>query len=216
MPTLKQRLIPAAVFFAAALLHCSPAAAATVTYNFTDPGWINMAGVTENFSGSFIGTPEASGVIALNDLTIFVGFFTETNAQNETKTIATFGDLAGITGLTQFLFDPNANTLTLAATGTPGAQICLGDAVAQGTCGAVTARPVNRNGIPAPPIEGLFVSSVNGTLSGYDTDLPAIMLAPSPVGIAPQPAQATTPEPASLLLCALGFVALTIVFRRHH
>ncbi len=60
-----------AFFFAAALLTCSHADATTVTYNFDETGWINTAGTTENFSGSFTGTLETSGVLALSDLTAF-------------------------------------------------------------------------------------------------------------------------------------------------
>ena len=199
----------AAILFSAAVLSCGPAAATTVTYNFDETGWVNTAGTTENFFGTFTGTPEASGVLALTDLSSFSATLTETNPQNDTKTIATFAQ----SGLTDFVFLSTFNSLTLAATGTPGALICLGDAVAQGTCGSVAARPVNREGIQAPPIDGLFVSSVNGTLNAYTTNLPSVVMPLSPVAQpAPQPT-GSTPEPASFVLCGGTFLLASLTLR---
>jgi hypothetical protein len=199
----------AAIIFSAAILTCSRAAATTVTYNFDETGWINTAGTTENLFGSFTGTPEASGVLAFTDLTSFSATLTETNAQNDTKTIATFAQ----SGLTDFVFTSTSNSLTLSATGSPGALICLGDAVPQGTCGSVPARPVNRQGVPAAPVDGLFVSSVNGTLNAYSTSLPAIVMPLVPV---PQPAPQPTgaaPEPASFLLCGGALLLTSMILK---
>lgn len=212
MRILKKQLTCMAGLLVAGALVCGQAAATTVSYNFVDPGWVNMAGTSESFSGSFVGTPEANGDVALNDLTVFIGFLMETNAQGQTKTISTFGDAMGTTGLSGFFFDPNANTLSLAANGTPGAQICLGDAVAQGACGLLGPRPVGRNGVPEPPPDGLFISLVNGSLSSYDFNLPQITFAPPSGSAAPQPAQ-TTPEPASSLLCGGALVLVSLGLR---
>lgn len=207
MNTLKEITMRMVVLCAAAVLTCGHAAATTVTCNFDETGWVNTAGTSENFFGSFIGTPEANGVLALSDLTGFAATLTETNAQGDTKPIATFGGAVGISGLTQFLFDPTANTLTLAATGSPGALVCLGDTIAAGACGSVAPRPVGKNGVPAPPLDGLFVSSVNGTLSAATTELPSVMLAPSSGGVA------STPEPASSVLCGGALVLVSLVLR---
>jgi hypothetical protein len=205
------RITGAAILFSAALLSCGPAAATTVTYNFGETGWVNTAGTTENFFGTFTGNQEASGVLALTDLTSFSATLTETNGQNETKTIATFAQ----SGLTDFAYTSTANSLTLAANGIPGALICLGDAVAQGTCGSLPARPVNRDGVQAPPIDGLFVSSVNGTLNAYTTNLPSVVMPLAPVAQpAPQPT-GSAPEPASLVLCGGALLLISTIPWRH-
>ncbi len=203
------------VLFTAAVLCCSQAAATTVTYNFDETGWVNTAGTTENFFGSFIGTPDANGNLDLTTLTDFTATLTETNSVNDTKTIAAFGGLSGTPGLTDFLFTASSGSLTLAATGSPGALICLGNTVAEGVCGGVAPRPVSRSGIPAPPIEGLFISSINDTLNAYTTALPSVTLAPFAVATpVPQPT-GTAPEPASFLLCSSALLFTSIVLRRY-
>jgi hypothetical protein len=210
-----KKLTGAAILFPAVTLMCSQAAAATVSYNFDETGWVNTAGTTENFIGSFTGTPEASGVLALQDLTDFTAILTETNTQGDTKTIATFSGPTGTSGLTDFVFTSTTNSLTLAATGSPGASICLGDTVAEGICGPVVARPVNRNGDPLPPLDGLFVSSVNGTLNSYTTSLPSIQMVLSPIA-QPAPTNSSTPEPASSALCGSAFLLVSMFLRRHN
>jgi hypothetical protein len=190
-----------ALLFAAVLLTRSQATATTVTYNFDETGWINTAGTTENFIGSFAGTPGAGGVLKLADLTEFIATLAETNAQNDTKTVATFGLATGTSGLTDFLFDPVANSLTLSGTGDPGATICLGQTVPEGVCGPIGPRPVSKTGVPAPPLDGLFLFSPNGTLNASTTALPTVTTV------------ALTPEPAALFLSVGGLVLLCVIQR---
>jgi hypothetical protein len=190
------------------LLICPAASAAGVSYNFDEAGWINNFGTTENFVGSFTGTPEASGVIAIGDLSNFSAVITETNSTGDTKTIASFSN----TGLTDFMFQTATNILDLSATDASGDLICLGATVTAGACGSTPARPQPRPGTPPlPPIEGLFVSAVNGALNGYTTATLTIepVLAPVPV-----PAPASTPEPASLALCGGALLLISRLPRR--
>lgn len=195
--------------FLVAILSCAHALAGTVTYRFDETGWINSAGTTENFLGRFKGIPDAQGDLSLATLTGFSATLTETNSFNQTKTIATFVENLGSGGLTVFLYDPALNSLTLSATGTPGALICLGSAVSAGDCGSLAPRPVPRPGTPPlPPIDGLFVSSVNGTLNAYTTNLPALSAVSGPV-----PRPTPSPEPASLSLCGGGLVLLSVFLR---
>jgi hypothetical protein len=216
MNTSRKGIISMTVLFTAAVLCCSRASATTVTYNFGETGWVNTAGTTENFSGSFIGTPDANGNLDLTTLTDFTATLTETNSVNDTKTIAAFGGLTGTPGLTDFLFSASSGSLTLAATGSPGALICLGNAVAEGLCGGVAPRPVSTSGVPAPPIEGLFISSINDTLNAYTTALPSVTLTVSPVATpVPQPTGTSTPEPASFLLCGSALLLTSMVLRRY-
>jgi hypothetical protein len=202
---------------AAVLLTCGPAAATTVTYNFDEAGWTNNFGTIENFSGTFAGSVEASGVVALADLTAFTATVTETNAQGDSKPIGTFGLPFDGTGLNTFLFDTLTNTLSIGATGSPGATVCLGDAVVQGACGPLAAPPLSRTGVPAPPPEGLFLSTVNGALNGFTFAAPSIALEQTTlnpgIGIAPTPAPAPTPEPASMVLCGSALVLISLGLR---
>ncbi len=192
------------------ILSCAHALAGTVTYNFDEAGWINSAGTTENFFGSFQGAPDAQGDLSLAALTGFSATLTETNSSNQTKTIDTFAETMGSGGLTVFLYDPALNSLSLAATGTPGALICLGSAVSAGDCGPLPARPVPRSGTPPlPPIDGIFSSSVNGALNAYTTNQPALSVVPGPV-----PRPTPSPEPASSALCGGGLVLLSVFLRR--
>lgn len=190
-----------------AILICPAASAATVTYNFDEAGWVNNFGTTENFFGSFTGTPEASGSIAMGDLSSFSAVITETNTAGDTKTIASFSN----TGLTDFIFQTATNILDLSATDAAGDLICLGATVTAGACGPIGPRPQPRPGTPPPPpIEGLFISAVNGALNGSTAATLTIepVLAPVPV-----PAPASTPEPASLALCG---GALLLISRLPH
>lgn len=197
---------------AAALLGSGTASAAPVLYNFSESGWLNMAGTTETFFGSFKGTPEANGDLALADLSGFTATITETNTSGQTKTVATFGGGTGIAGLSDFLYTAATNSLTLAATGSPQSTICLGADVSGGFCGALPARPQPRPGTPPlPPIDGLFSFSVNGSLSAYTTAIPSVI---QTVGIQPVPAPSATPEPTSALLCGGGLVLAAMVRRR--
>ena len=107
MNTARKTTTQLALLLAGVLLTRSQATATTVTYNFDETGWINTAGTTENFVGSFAGTPGTGGVLKLADLTEFVATVTETNAQNDTKTVATFGLATGTSGLTDFLLTPS-------------------------------------------------------------------------------------------------------------
>jgi hypothetical protein len=198
----------------AALLNCGPAAATTVTYNFSEAGWVNNFGTTENFTGSFSGTVEASGALALPDLSAFTASITESNAQGETKTIGTFGLSTGISGLNTFLFDTNANTLSLGATGVPGAAICLGDAIAQGACGPLPARPVSMTGVPAPLPDGLFLSTVNPDLNGYTFAPPSITPVQTTLGPGVTAAPTATPEPATMWLCGGVLVMVSVMLRK--
>jgi hypothetical protein len=210
--------IPGTWTIAAAALSCSlaivgptPAPAATLTYSFSEAGWLNSFGTTENFSGSFTGTPEANGDLALADLTSFVATMTETNAQGATKNVATFGSNTGTAGLADFLYMPGSNSLTLEATGSPTAMVCLGNDVATGFCGPLVARPQPRPGTPPlPPIEGLFSFSVNGALNAYTTDLPSVV---QTVGLQPVPAPSTAPEPAPVVLCGATLVLASTLRR---
>jgi hypothetical protein len=210
----KKLMTQLAVLWAAAVCCCGPAAATTVTYNFDETGWVNTAGTTENFAGTFTGTLEASGAVALSDLTGFTATITETNAQNDTKPIASFGLSTGPTGLSNFVFDSTANTLSLAANGSPGATICLGDSVTQGLCGPIGPRPVSMTGVPAPPLEGIFLSSVNGTLNADSTALPNLILeATLPIPVVVESPTSTTPEPASFWLCGSALLLVSLVLR---
>jgi len=197
--------IAAAVFLALQML---PASAATVSYTFSETGWLNTFGTTETFSGSFTGTPEADGTLALGDLSAFMAVMTETNADGQTKNVSVFGDGTGTSPLADFLYLPGSNSLSLEATGSPVAQICLGGDVSSGFCGSLPARPQPRPGTPPlPAIEGLFSFSVNGELDAYTTGLPTVSqssLTP-PIGTAP----ATAPEPESMLLCGVGLLVVS-------
>ena len=204
--------IAAAILVVGPVLLCPMAASAnTISYAFSEAGWLNMAGTTENFSGSFAGTPEANGTLALADLTSFSAIMSETNSTGETKNITTFG---GINSLADFLYIPGMNSLTLEATGSPASAICLGNDVASGVCGSLPTRPQPRPGTPPlPPIEGLFSFSVNGALNAYTTDLPSVS---QTVGLQPVPAPATAPEPASMFLVGGVLVlASQILVRRN-
>lgn len=190
-----------------AILCSTPAPAATVTYNFSEAGWLNSFGTTENLSGSFTGMPEANGDLALADLTSFVATMTETNATGATKNVATFGSATGTAGLADFLYMPGSNSLTLEATGSPTAMVCLGNDVGTGFCGPLVARPQPKPGTsPLLPIEGLFSFSVNGALNAYSTDLPSVL---QTVGLQPVPAPSTVPEPAPVILCGATLVLAT-------
>ena len=206
-----RRPMTAAMFVLAPVLLCPAAAFAnTITYTFSAAGWLNMSGTSENFSGSFSGTPEADGTLALADLTSFSAIMSETNSAGETKDISTFGAGAGTSALADFLYTPGLNSLTLEATGSPASAICLGNDVASGVCGSLPARPQPRPGTPPlSPIEGLFSFSVNGALSAYTADLPSVI---QTVGLQPVPAPATAPEPGSIVLCG-GTLLLAWRFR---
>ena len=190
------------------------ASATTVTYNFDETGWINAFGTTENFFGSFSGTPDATGALTATDLSYFSAVITETNATGQSKTIATFGDPTSTWGLMDFLYDPALNSLNLSATGVPGAAICLGTSTASGVCGSLPPRAQPKPGTPPlPPIEGLFSFSVNGELSAYSTALPQV----SPVlSIQPEPAPgvANAPEPATFALCGAALIAFALLRSR--
>jgi len=212
MNTSKNWSIAAAMFVCIPLLWCStPASAATVTYSFSEAGWLNPFGTTENFFGSFSGMPEPNGTLALADLSSFSATITETNAQGATKTISTFGG-NGTSALTDFMYIPSLNSLTLEATGSPLAQICLGNDVGSGFCGPLAPRPQPRPGTPPlPPVEGIFSFSVNGALNAYTTDVPSVI---QTVGLQPVPAPATVPEPRSVLLCGAVLVLASKLRRR--
>jgi len=193
----------------------TPARATTVTYSFDETGWLNTFGTTENFFGSFSGTPTATGVLTATDLTYFSAVITETNSTGDTKTIGTFGSPTSTAGLMDFLYDPALNSLNLSATGFPGAAICIGSTVAGGVCGSLPSRPRPKPGTPPlPPIEGLFSSSGNGELSAYSTALPQVSLI---IGVQPEPGPgvANAPEPASFALCGIALIAFALFrFRR--
>ena len=198
----------AILLMAPAFLQATPV---TVTYNFDETGWSNMAGTSENFAGSFTGAPQAGGVTALADITSFFATITETNSTNQTKTIGIFGGALGLTGLSDFLFDPATNSLSLAVSGSPGALICLGADVAAGACGALPGRQQPKPGTPPlPPIEGYFVSSVNGSLNAFSTALPSIIQPVSPMPVA---APVAAPEPSSFALCGGGLLLASIFLR---
>jgi len=205
MKTSRQSGIAAAMFVCVPLLLCPTAvSAATVTYSFSEAGWLNTIGTTESFCGSFSGTTGANGTLALADLSAFSATITETNAQGATKTISQFGGSTGTSGLADFMYIPGSNSLTLEATGSPTAMICLGNDVVTGFCGSLPARPQPRPGTPPlPPIEGVFSLSVNGALNAYTTDLPSVV---QTLVIQPVPAPANTPEPGSALLCGAVLV----------
>lgn len=190
----------------------SRAAASSISYNFDEAGWVNNFGATESFFGSFTGTVDAKGVLTLGDLSVFSPTITETNAAGQTKTIANFGGNTGMPGLNNFLYDPGANSLNLFATGSPGATICLGNTILLGDCGPVAPRPVSVTGVPAPPLEGIFLSSVNGDLNASTIALPGITAVQGPV-IRPQPAPAAAPEPGTLALCGGAFLFTAVVLR---
>lgn len=212
MKTINRRTAANAIFLILqAMLGSATASAASIKYDFSEAGWVDMAGTAETFSGSFTGTPEANGQLALIDLSSFSATITETNAQGQTKDISVF---ASATSLADFLYLPYANTFRLAATGSPASTICLGDAVTTGFCGALPARAQPKPGSnPLPPIEGLFSFSVNGSLNGYTTDLPFVVQAISPV---PAPVPANAPEPASFILCGGALLILSKLLRRAH
>lgn len=208
-----RKRLAAAMFVIGPVLLCPVAASAdTVTYSFSEAGWLNMFGTVENFSGSFTGTPEANGSLALADLSSFSAILSETNSAGATKDIAAFGSGIGISALADFLYIPGSNSLTLEATGSPASAVCLGNDVASGFCGSLPARPQPRPGTaPLPPVEGLFSFSVNGALNAYTTDLPSVI---KTLGLQPVPAPATTPEPASIVLCG-GLLVLASRLRRN-
>jgi hypothetical protein len=212
----RKHIMQLAGLLAAALMDCGTAAATTVTYNFDEAGWSNNFGTSENFTGSFSGTVEANGAVTLSDLTGFTATITESNAQGDTKAIATFTLPTGTSGLNTFLFDTNANMLSLGATGVPGATICLGDAVSQGACGPLGPRPVSRTGVPAPLPEGLFLSTVNADLNGYTFNTPSITLVQTTLGpgVGSAPASTPTPEPATMALCGGALVLVSVGMRR--
>lgn len=206
-----RKTVPAAMFVLGMVLLCPGLASAdTVTYAFSEAGWLNMFGTTENLSGFFTGTPEANGTLALADLSSFSAKISETNSAGETKNIATFGSGTGTGALTDFLYIRGLNSLTLAASGSPASVICLGNDVGSGLCGSLPARPQPRPGAPPlPPVEGLFSFSVNGALNAYTTDPPSVV---KTVGLHPVPAPATAPEPATMILCG-GVLVLAAQFR---
>lgn len=210
-----RKRIAAAMFIAGPVLLCPAVASAdTVTYTFSEAGWFNMFGTVENFSGSFTGTPEANGTLALANLSSFSAIMSETNSAGATKDIATFGSGIGTSALTDFLYIPGLNSLTLEATGSPASAICLGNDVTSGLCGSLPSRPQPRPGTPPlPPVEGLFSFSVNGALNAYTTDLPSVV---ETVGLQPVPAPVTTPEPASMVLCGGVLVIASQLRVRHH
>lgn len=199
--------IHGAIFITATLLHCTQASAATITYNFDETGWANTFGTTENFFGSFTGTANAQGDLVLADLSSFSAAMTETNSSGQTKTIADFGSATGITGLSDFTYTAGSNSLSLFATGTPGATICLGSAVTSGFCGALPVQRPGSSGSPVPAPYGRFLSSVNGQLDANTFSTPTInpaQISP-PIAVAPSTA---VPEPA--YLAAFGGMLLVI------
>lgn len=203
--TVRAIAIQGAIFIIASLLNCTHASASTITYNFDETGWVNTFGTTEKFFGSFTGTPDAQGNLALADLSSFSAEMTETNSTGATKTIADFGSANGTNGLDDFTYTAAANSLSLFATGTPGATICLGSAVTAGFCGALPKQ--KSTGAPAPGPYGLFFSSVNGQLDAKTLSTSVI----NPAQISPPTAMApssTTPEPA--YLAAFGGILLLV------
>ena len=209
-----RRPVVALMFVGAVLLCPAGASAGTVSYVFSEAGWLNMFGTIENFSGSFTGTPEANGTLALADLSSFSAIMSETNSAGETKDIARFGSGIGTGALSDFVYIPGLNSLTLQANGSPASAICLGNDVASGLCGSLPARPRPRPGAPPlPPVEGLFSFSVNGALSAYTTNLPSVN---QTVGLHPVPAPATAPEPGSTVLCGGALVLVSQVLIRRN
>ena len=200
----KYHRVAAGLAMAAAMIS-APAAHASIinTYNFTQSGWFDVVNPIPTvgnaepniiLSGSFTGTVEPSGVIALADLTAF----TETiNAGT-----ATFTQVLSQLSLFSFNTNGGASSLTIARNPVFEVNLCAGAAVflsANCTRNFTLNYPAGIFGVYEGLGNPFFVSE----------NLPVITLQSS---VTTQPT-GTAPEPASFFLAG-GVLVMFGVIRR--
>ncbi len=183
--------LAAATFFVLATC-LTPANASTVTYDFTQGGFVDGAGDAGTLTGSFTGTPEANGTLQAQDLTSFAATFRET--------------VAGIpdnfefpNDLSAFSFDPNEPSSLEFAAGSAqsGFLLCSGGTETNQVCFGIN------------PNSGEAVDAF-----GFFEDLPNF--GPSTTTLGPvvntvAGSTATAPEPASgSLFAGAGFILVLI------
>lgn len=177
-------------------LTAGQAAAAAVTYNFSQGGWSDGAGDTATLTGSFTGTPEANGDVVLANLSSFQASLHETG----TKGTNTFNFNLGTA--TDFTYDPGIGLLDF-ATGSAASniQLCSGGPDVDAVC-----LGLNPN------------SGVATAYRGFFDDLPNFGQTTTLIDSTVTPAASTVPEPESFrLLGTVGMALLGfgVVKRRH-
>src|SRR5579863_10039405 len=127
----KINLLAAAAFVMLAGIG-SHAQASTVSYTFTQGGFVDANNDTGTLSGSFAGTPEAGGVLQLGDLSSFSANFVETvNGLQDTFIFSNPND---------FSYDPNTpGSLSFSSGSTAmGIVACTGTADVNAVCEGLT------------------------------------------------------------------------------
>jgi hypothetical protein len=169
-----------------ACLTAGHAAAAAVTYNFSQDGWSDSAGDTGALTGSFTGTPQTNGNVQLASLTSF------TVALHETGTKGSNTFTFNLATTTDFLYDPGIGLLNFSA-GSAAAdiQLCSGGIDVDAVCFGL-----NPNSGAATPFQGFFDDLPN---FGQTTTLTDSIVTP---------VASTASEPGNLCLLAAAGIAL--------
>lgn len=183
---MRTRINSLSVTMAIALLAGWHAAAASVTYNFSQGGWSDAAGDTATLTGSFTGMPEANGNVQLGDLSNFQASLHETGP----KGTNTFNFSLATT--TDFLYDPGISLLNF-ATGSAAAdiQLCSGGLDVNAVCFGLTS--------PA---------SAKTAFQGFFDDLPNFGQTTTLTDSTVTPVSSIAPEPGNIRLLAAGGIAL--------
>lgn len=173
------------VALAIACVAAGHAAAASVTYNFSQGGWSDAAGDTATLTGSFTGMPQANGDVQLGNLTSFQASLHETGP----KGTNTFNFNLATT--TDFLYDPGIGLLNF-ATGSAAAdiQLCSGGLDVNYVCFGLSP------GGAVTPFQGFF------------DDLPNFGQTTTLTDSTVTPATSNAPEPGNIRLLATAGVAL--------
>ncbi|MBV9267679.1 MAG: PEP-CTERM sorting domain-containing protein [Acidobacteriaceae bacterium] len=170
----------------AALLAAVPGFGASVSYTFSQGGWTDSLGDTGILTGTFTGTPQASGALQLADLTSFQADFHENGPLDQNTFIF------NLPNATNFTYDPGTGLLDFAAgSGVSGIQVCSGGADTAQVCFGI--RPNSGVGTP---------------LNGFFVDQPKFPQETTRMGPSVTPAAAAVPEPTSIGLFAAAGLAL--------
>jgi hypothetical protein len=174
------------VTLAVGFLAAGHAAAASVTYNFSQGGWSDGAGDTATLVGSFTGMPQSNGNLQLANLTSFQASLEETGP----KGTNTFNFNLGTT--TDFLYDPGIGLLNFAAgSAATDIQLCSGGPDVNAVCFGISS-----------------TSGAETALQGFFDDLPNFGQTTTLTDSTVTPASSNAPEPGNIRLLAAAGVAL--------